>query len=142
MFLSGALSLVIVATLTGLLTYPLCGALFRCGCVSVWAGAADHCNVHAATGPRCPWCENSTLGAMGFGLMLAAQAGAWQLARRSGARPLASALVAVAALPLAALLAGALTFLLTDYPHFLVRDARGRAGIPDGPVTTRAPAVR
>lgn len=141
-FLTGALSLVIVATLTGVLTYPLCGALFRCGCVSVWAGAADHCNVHAAAGPHCPWCESAALGAMGFVLMVAAQAGAWQLARRRGAAPLASTIVAIAALPLAALLAGALTFLLTDYPHFLLHDARARTGIPEGPVTTRAPVVR
>ena len=51
-------------------------------------------------------------------------------------------IVAIAALPLAALLAGALTFLLTDYPHFLLHDARARTGIPEGPVTTRAPVVR
>jgi hypothetical protein len=141
-WLSGIVTLVIVAAVTGILTYPLCGALFRCGCVTVWAGAADHCNVHATVGPHCPWCESSALGAMGFVVIVAGQAAAWLLARRRGAAPIAATLVAVAALPLAALFAGALTFLLSDYPHFLVHNARARTGIPEGPVTTRIPEVR
>ena len=134
--------MVIVVTVTSVFTDPLCGALFRCGCVTLWGGAADHCNIHAAAGPHCPWCKSSALGAMGFVLILSVQIGAWLLARRRGAAPFASTLVAVAALPLAALFAGALTFLLSDYPHFLVHNARARTGIPAGPVTTGAPRVR
>ena len=33
-----------------------CGWAFRCGCVWPWAGGWDCCNVHNATGPKCPWC--------------------------------------------------------------------------------------
>mmetsp|Transcript_67006 Transcript_67006/g.157216 ORF Transcript_67006/g.157216 Transcript_67006/m.157216 type:complete len:238 (-) Transcript_67006:34-747(-) len=33
-----------------------CSLLFRCNCTWEWAGGWDNCNVHNATGPRCPWC--------------------------------------------------------------------------------------
>ncbi|CAJ1394435.1 unnamed protein product [Effrenium voratum] len=33
-----------------------CNLLFRCNCTWEWAGGWDNCNVHNATGPRCPWC--------------------------------------------------------------------------------------
>jgi hypothetical protein len=131
-----ALPALLVVVLTGGLMYPLCGALFRCGCVGLFAGAADHCNVHAAKGPRCPWCRDQALGAMGFGLTLGGQALAFALVRRRGGSVRASALGAIAALPLAAFLAGGLTFLLTDYPHFLAEGARERIGLPPGPIRT------
>ncbi|MBK9169273.1 MAG: hypothetical protein IPM24_17675 [Bryobacterales bacterium] len=35
-----------------------CDWVFDCGCQSLWAGAADHCNIHS--GPRyCPWCARN-----------------------------------------------------------------------------------
>lgn len=119
--------------------YPLCGALFRCGCVGPWSGAAERCNVHAGHGPHCPWCEHVSLGAAGFGLTLAGQWLAFGLARRRGASAAAATAAAVAALPLAALLAGGATWLVTDYPHFLVPDARDRLGLPPGPIPSHAP---
>lgn len=118
--------------------YPLCGALFRCGCVALWSGAAERCNVHAGHGPHCPWCEHPALGAAGFGLTVAAQSLAFSLARRRGASAAASTAAAVAALPLAVLLAGGATWLVTDYPHFVVEDARQRLGLPPGPIASRA----
>jgi hypothetical protein len=124
--------------LPSVFTYPLCGWIFRCGCVSVWAGAADHCNIHLTRDFHCPWCEHVGLGALAFVLMIAGQALAFALLRRRGRSAWTSTLGAIAALPLAALLAGALTFLLTDYPHFLVQDARKRFGLPPGPIRTRA----
>ena len=36
---------------------PYCGLLFRCHCTWPWAGGSAHCNVHHATGPKCPWCN-------------------------------------------------------------------------------------
>jgi hypothetical protein len=42
----------------------------------------------------------------------------------------ASALVA---LPLVSVLGGAIAWLPTDYPHFLVENARARLGLPAGP---------
>jgi hypothetical protein len=105
------LPFLLFATVPAVFTYPLCGWLFRCGCVSLWGGAADHCNVHLAQAFHCPWCEHPGLGALGFALLFAA------------------------------LLAGGLTFLLTDYPHFLVTGARERIGLPPGPIGTHAPVL-
>jgi hypothetical protein len=137
-----ALPFLLFATLVALLKYSLCGWIFRCGCVSLWGGAAEHCNVHLARTFHCPWCEHPGLGALGFALMFAGQALAFALLRRRGGSLRASTLRAVAALPLAALLAGGLTFLLSDYPHFLVLGARERIGLPPGPIGTRAPEPR
>ena len=39
-------------------------------------------------------------------------------------------------LPLAFVLSAGVCWLATDYPHFLVEDARGRLGIPAGPLVT------
>eukprot|EP01102_Stenamoeba_stenopodia_P004219 TRINITY_DN1447_c0_g1_i1.p1 TRINITY_DN1447_c0_g1~~TRINITY_DN1447_c0_g1_i1.p1 ORF type:complete len:212 (-),score=12.46 TRINITY_DN1447_c0_g1_i1:160-741(-) len=33
-----------------------CDFIFRCGCTWNWAGGWDKCNVHNASGPKCPWC--------------------------------------------------------------------------------------
>ena len=134
-----ALPFLLFATLPAVFTYSLCGWIFRCGCVSLWGAAAEHCNIHLARAFHCPWCEHAGLGALSFALLFAGQALAFALVRRQGASVRASTLGAVAALPVAALLAGALTFLLSDYPHFLVMGARERIGLPPGPIGTRAP---
>lgn len=136
------LPFLLFATLAAVLMYPLCGWIFRCGCESLWGSAADHCNIHLARAFHCPWCEHAGLGALGFALVLAGQALAFALVRRQGGSIQASTLGAIAALPVAALLAGGLTFLLTDYPHFLALDARERIGLPPGPIGTRAPEPR
>ena len=133
-----AVPFLLLAALVAVLKTPLCGWIFRCGCVTLWGGAAEHCNVHLARTFHCPWCEHPGLGAMGFALLFAGQALAFALVRRHGGSVRASTLGAVAALPVAALLAGGLTFLLTDYPHFLVMGARERIGLPPGPIGTRA----
>lgn len=132
-----ALPFLLFVALVAVFTYPLCGFMFRCGCVSLWAGA-DHCNIHLAGAFHCPWCQHAGLGALGFGLMIGGQALGFALFRRRGASVRASTLGAVAALPIAALLAGGLTFLLTDYPHFLLLGARERIGLAPGPIGTRA----
>ncbi|MCC6389193.1 MAG: hypothetical protein IT167_01225 [Bryobacterales bacterium] len=38
-----------------------CGLVYQCGCTWLWAGAADHCNIHTA-GRHCPWCALSQTG--------------------------------------------------------------------------------
>ncbi|HSB61112.1 MAG TPA: hypothetical protein VLI67_05295 [Vicinamibacteria bacterium] len=135
------LPILAVLAVTGVLMFSICGALFRCGCRALWSGAAEHCNVHAAQGPRCPWCEHPVLGAAGFALTAGGQVLAYVLARRGGASPRAATGVAAAALPRSALLAGAATWLLTDYPHFLVPDARDRLSLLGGPIPSRAPVT-
>jgi len=39
-----------------------CAVLFQCGCRSLWNGISTHCNIHAAAGPSCPWCEHPFAG--------------------------------------------------------------------------------
>lgn len=46
-------SIVLLVTFVTLL--PFCNLMFSCGCT--FTGPA-HCNVHHATGPRCPWCAH------------------------------------------------------------------------------------
>ena len=118
----------------------LCSLLHLCGCASPWGGAATRCNVHAREGPRCPWCVHPWLGAVAFGVTMAGQAGVYRLVRRRGASGAAATVAAVSALPLAVALGGAIAWLPTDYPHFLVTDARARLGLPDGPIGCYAPS--
>src|SRR5260370_23399565 len=99
--------LLLVLTLTATLHLPLCGVLFRCGCVIPWAGGSDHCNIHATHGPHCPWCAHPGVSTAGFGLTLAGPVVAYVLVRRRGASLTTSIFSAVAVVPLAALLAGA-----------------------------------
>src|SRR5690348_16295806 len=52
---------------------PLCNLLFSCGCT--FSGPA-HCNVHHATGPRCPWCAHGNgVFAAAYGLTMIGVAG-------------------------------------------------------------------
>ena len=36
-----------------------CNFLYQCGCTYIFAGGWDDCNVHNASGPKCPWCMAS-----------------------------------------------------------------------------------
>jgi hypothetical protein len=36
----------------------LCSWIFKCGCVSLWAGADMACNIHMAHGKHCPFCAH------------------------------------------------------------------------------------
>ena len=47
---------VVAAAVSALFFINLCGTIYQCGCVWMWAGAADHCNIHAAHGRHCPIC--------------------------------------------------------------------------------------
>jgi hypothetical protein len=44
-----------------------------------------------------------------------------------------TALASAASLPVVFTVAGFLGWLATDYPHFVVRDAREQIGLPNGP---------
>lgn len=49
-------------TVTYVFLINLCGLVFQCGCQSIWAGAADHCNIHQAGVRHCPWCSHGQTG--------------------------------------------------------------------------------
>ena len=44
----------------------LCHLIFDCGCVSLWAGGAAHCNIQTPGPPDCPFCAhpNTAYGAL------------------------------------------------------------------------------
>jgi hypothetical protein len=71
---------------------------------------------------------------VGFVLTLALQAGAYAYAWRRSRSGLAAGFAALVALPAATVLAAFLTWLPTDYPHFLAKDLRPALGLPDGPI--------
>jgi hypothetical protein len=123
-----------LATATGVALLPLCGVLHRCGCRAPWAGGESHCNVHNSEGPHCPWCEHRALGGLAAAGTIGGQGLAFLLVRRRGGPLRRSALAAVGVLPVSLLVSGAAAWLLTDYPHFLVENARERLGVPKGPL--------
>jgi len=49
------------------------------------------------------------------------------------------ALAAVGALPITLLASGAAAWLPTDYPHFVLENARERLGVPKGPIRCVVP---
>jgi hypothetical protein len=51
-----------------------CAAVYRCGCHSLWAGAAATCNIHHAGTKHCPWCAQNPWWALAA--MIASQAAA------------------------------------------------------------------
>ena len=89
---------VICAAITSLLFIDFCDLIYQCGCESLWAGAADHCNIHDPDSRHCPWCSIGTGGAIAvWGTIVAAQAGvvfAWR-----GLAPASRAALALAAFP-------------------------------------------
>lgn len=49
-----------------------CNLIYRCGCRSLWNGAAAMCNVHSAGGKHCPWCSIGSSGAFAVWLCIVA----------------------------------------------------------------------
>lgn len=108
--------LLVGAALSGLFLIDLCNVVFDCGCRSLWAGAAAACNVHAAEGPRCPWCA---AGWWGLGLPLAAVVTAQTalLLWPGQASLLARTLLAAAAFPAVGTTVAVLWGMVTGYWH-------------------------
>jgi hypothetical protein len=66
---------VAAATVTSLLFINFCNLVYQCGCESLWAGAADYCNIHDAESRHCPWCSIGWAGgAAVWATIVAAQA--------------------------------------------------------------------
>jgi hypothetical protein len=47
------------ATVTSAFFINFCASVFHCGCHSLWAGADQMCNIHAAGTHHCPWCAHN-----------------------------------------------------------------------------------
>jgi hypothetical protein len=41
-----------------------CNFVYRCGCRSLWNGAAEACNIHSHGTHHCPWCSIGSAGAL------------------------------------------------------------------------------
>jgi hypothetical protein len=65
-----ALAAVALAAVTA---YPLCDAVFDCGCTWPLLGSDTHCDVHRAGPPDCPVCTRPPVAAV----FSAAVVGAW-----------------------------------------------------------------
>ena len=100
------------AAFTGVFFINWCDMVFQCGCTYSWAGAADHCNIHHASPPHCPWCANQTAAGASLGFTLLAQAAVVWWPGRFGVLRAAAAFVAS---PLAAGAAGVVVGLATGY---------------------------
>ena len=104
----------VVALCAAAIAHPICNWFFRCGCG--WLGP-QHCNIHQAAGPHCPWCVGRwrfvAVGAVWL-------AGAWlgmRVARTlAGRRAVTTIAFGFIGLALAALASGWLTARLTGYP--------------------------
>jgi hypothetical protein len=123
-----------LAVATGVALLPLCGALHLCGCRAPWEGGTSRCNVHNPRGPHCPWCEYQALGGFATAGTIGGQGLVFLWVRRRSGSTGRGALCAVGALPFTLLASGAAAWLLTDYPHFVVENARERLGVPKGPL--------
>jgi hypothetical protein len=51
------------AGIASVLFINFCNLIYQCGCQSLWAGAAEHCNIHNPQSRHCPWCS---IGPAGF----------------------------------------------------------------------------
>jgi hypothetical protein len=110
----------VAAAMTVIFITPLCGMLFKCGCVWIWSGAAAHCNIYHSEPPFCPWCSH---GSAGFtlpaaGLFLGTFLCGFFIQKSKGKLLPAVVVTAIAVVPIGIGL-GYLTTLLTSYPYFL-----------------------
>jgi hypothetical protein len=133
-------ALAAVLLTSAVLYMPLCALAHRCGCTWAWAGADVHCNVHAASGPHCPWCQHWALGGVVAVLIGGGQVAVFRGLRRRAWSPSASGLLAAASFAVIAPASAALAWIPTDYPHLFQPDVRQRLGIPAGPVRCVMPA--
>ena len=53
-----------------------CHLIYDCGCVSLWAGGAAHCNIQTPGPPNCPYCAKSDLASGALVSTVLAQAAA------------------------------------------------------------------
>lgn len=104
----------VAAAFASLLFINACDLFYQCGCEAWWGAAAMHCNIHNASGPRCPWClDGGIRGNFVYGLVLAVQA---VVAFRPGeAGWLKRLALALAAFPVAAGLLALVFGLTTGY---------------------------
>ena len=71
------LSLAIVLPIAAASLHSICDLYFDCGCLPLWAGGFEHCDIHDLAPPNCPWCSGSTFYAVAAGCAIGVAAGVW-----------------------------------------------------------------
>lgn len=106
--------LAIAASLTWAFIINLCAAIYRCGCHSMWSGAAMYCNIHNSGVRHCPWCSVGDTGFAAIAIAIIVVQGiiAFYPNRLSWGMRL---IAAVAAFPLTGLLIGVILGLWQGY---------------------------
>lgn len=88
----------LAATVASVFFIDFCNLMYACGCRSLWAGADTHCNIHHATGRRCPWCAIGLVGGVAvWGAIVGSQAAVVWAWRGEGA--ITRLVLALAAFP-------------------------------------------
>ena len=107
---------VIVTLVVGAWSFlPICDLHFDCGCVSLWAGAADHCDIHVPGPPDCPWCHHPWMGYAAMLIATMAGLGGIVLSRKS-TRWLVPMIAGLLGFHAALVLLGLLTSLMRGTP--------------------------
>lgn len=109
--------LAVVALIAVAAAHPICNLVFRCGCG--WFSTA-HCNLHASTGPRCPWCVVPWTFVASGALWIIGAAAGLLVARRLSSRWLVAMAAALVGFAVAVVVSAALTAWLTGYPRLFV----------------------
>ena len=99
---------------TGIFFVDWCAVVFQCGCRSLWNAVAMYCNIHATTGPHCPWCAHPLAGGgIAFAAAVVAQ---WAAVYRTSTSSFMKRLVlALVAFPLASGLVALVQRFVWDY---------------------------
>ncbi len=109
-----------LAGLLAVLTWPLCGSLFACGCTWLWLGGSSRCNVFAVQAPHCPWCAHAWVAGLALlsaGLVAMTLAGVpAQIRAKSVTRRYLQGLAAVASYTLLLIAIAWASAKLTAYP--------------------------
>src|SRR3954447_2724556 len=66
------LTAAVAVAVTTVFFIDFCNLIYRCGCRSLWNGAASMCNVHSPFDKHCPWCSIGSSGAFAVWLTIIA----------------------------------------------------------------------
>jgi len=104
------------AAVASALFMDFCGLVYGCGCRSIWAGAADQCNIHNMQPPHCPWCSIGLAGWGGVYVLIVLSQGAAVIRSRRYFWPLRLGF-ALAAFPLTGGVLAVVAGLATGYSN-------------------------
>jgi hypothetical protein len=69
------LALAIVLPIAAASVHSACDLYFDCGCLPLWSGGVEHCNIHDPAPPDCPWCNEVAFRGVAALILLGVAAG-------------------------------------------------------------------